>query len=505
MLLPYPLVAAGLVWLSRSGGPVAPGLLVDAAVITGAAAIGGWLIVSSRPAAGASPSPGTALRGPRSAAGGGGAAPGRLRRTAAARAPLLTAAVAALVGGDVAARARRRRRVSAAHALDRRGRRRRAAPGQRPPAARPVGPVAVSPRRLAVFAVLAMMVPVAPALVPGRAARRRWCPACSAPRWRCCSWCGWRCWRRWSGRTARGAGLHPGPAGGAARRADPPRQPRPADRAGQPGRADRPADRPQRHGSLMLVRPRRLRRDQRRARARVGDALLMEVAGRLRGAFSGARVLARLGGDEFAVLRRGDGEAAARRALAALRPAYRIGGAGAARHRERRDWCASRPAARPPRRCATPTWPSTRRRPPAATGWCSFRPELSEALLRRSALAGGLRHAARPRRAGAALPAGGGAGRRGGWSRPRRCCGGGTRGESGVAGAVRAAGRADRADRADRLVGAAGGVRAGRPVVRAARRRGDGQRVGRTSCGRSDFADRVLATLADGAACPARR
>lgn len=59
----------------------------------------------------------------------------------------------------------------------------------------------------------------------------------------------------------------------------------------------------------------------------VGDQLLVEAAGRLRATLSRARLLARPGGDEFAALYpAAEGEEAAGRALAALRPAYRLGG-----------------------------------------------------------------------------------------------------------------------------------------------------------------------------------
>ena len=59
----------------------------------------------------------------------------------------------------------------------------------------------------------------------------------------------------------------------------------------------------------------------------VGDDLLVEIAGRLRAVLGDARVLARLGGDEFAALYdRHGGVPAANRGLAALRLAYRIGG-----------------------------------------------------------------------------------------------------------------------------------------------------------------------------------
>jgi diguanylate cyclase len=59
----------------------------------------------------------------------------------------------------------------------------------------------------------------------------------------------------------------------------------------------------------------------------VGDALLVEVANRLRAVLGDARMLARLGGDEFAALfDRHGGVPAANRGLAALRLSYRIGG-----------------------------------------------------------------------------------------------------------------------------------------------------------------------------------
>jgi diguanylate cyclase (GGDEF)-like protein len=120
----------------------------------------------------------------------------------------------------------------------------------------------------------------------------------------------------------------------------------------------------------------------------VGDALLMEVAGRLRAVFR-TTMLARLGGDEFAVLCRGDGEAPARRALAAIRPAFRIGGkelhvtasAGMVRISDAtealRDADLALDAAKTTGRDRL----------------VLFRPELKEALLRRSTLANGLRHA----------------------------------------------------------------------------------------------------------------
>ncbi|WP_203905573.1 EAL domain-containing protein [Virgisporangium aliadipatigenens] len=125
----------------------------------------------------------------------------------------------------------------------------------------------------------------------------------------------------------------------------------------------------------------------------VGDALLMEAAGRLRAALGGARLIARPGGDEFAaIFPPGEGEAAARRALAALRPPYRInerelvltasaglvtvraGGQPAA---ALRDADLALYAAKAAGRDRVMT----------------FRPELRAKLIRRNELAEGLRHA----------------------------------------------------------------------------------------------------------------
>jgi diguanylate cyclase len=124
----------------------------------------------------------------------------------------------------------------------------------------------------------------------------------------------------------------------------------------------------------------------------VGDALLMEVAGRLRVALTKAVVLARLSGDEFAALYRGDGEPAARRALAALRPAYRIGG------RELHVTASAGLVSIPAGSYAAEALRDADLALDAAktTGrdrLVLFRPELREALMRRSTLAGNLRHA----------------------------------------------------------------------------------------------------------------
>ncbi len=390
MLVPYPAVAAGLVWLSRSGGPVAPGLLVDAGVITGAAAIGGWLIVE--PTGGSAGLAYVVLdlllvaAALRLVGFGGRPPPAHL---------MLTAAVAALVGGDllhalgssafplhtvwtvgVAAAA-----LHPASARRRRGR---------------SGPVAVSPRRLAVFAVLALLVPVAPALVQ------------NAPL----------------------NALVPGVLGAGVALLLVVRLAMLATLVGKTAealaytRAQREALRNElthraNHDPLTGLASRaaltaRLTNPQKQKRSlvlldldgfaeindahgpEVGDALLMEVAGRLRVAFNQAEfnrnVLARLSGDEFAVLCRGDGEALARRALAALRPAYRIGG------RELHVTASAGMVRIPAGSYATDALRDADLALDAAktTGrdrLVLFRPELKEALLRRSTLAYGLRHA----------------------------------------------------------------------------------------------------------------
>jgi diguanylate cyclase len=124
----------------------------------------------------------------------------------------------------------------------------------------------------------------------------------------------------------------------------------------------------------------------------IGDDLLTEVAVRLRTALPAARVLARLGGDEFAALHRGDGATAARRALTALRPAYRIGGrdlhltasAGVVEIRSGRD-------AAQALRDADLALDAAKSAGGDRT--VTFHPELREALLRRSDLADSLRGA----------------------------------------------------------------------------------------------------------------
>jgi diguanylate cyclase len=320
MLVPYPVVAAGLVWLSRSGGPVAPGLLVDAAVITGAAAIGGWLIMEPSNTRDGSANlayvvldlllVAAALR---LVGFGGRPPPAHL---------MLTVAVAALVGGDILHALGGPQ--EAPHTLWTVG---VAAAALHPASARRPrgrsGPVAVSPRRLAVFAVLALGVPVAPALV----------------------------------RNAPMAALVPGLLGAGVALLLVVRLAMLASLVGRTAealaytRAQREALRnelthranhdpltglasraaltarlagPQRQGSLVLFDLDGFAEINDAHGHETGDALLMEVAGRLRAAFP-KTLLARLSGDEFAVLCRGDGEAMARRALAALRPVYRIG------------------------------------------------------------------------------------------------------------------------------------------------------------------------------------
>jgi diguanylate cyclase (GGDEF)-like protein len=395
-LLTYPLVAAGLLRLSRSGGPVAPGLLVDAGVITGATAIGGWLLVVEPHlrVPGASPVQlGMALAyvvldlllvaaALRLVGFGGRPPPAHL---------LLTAAVATLVGGDVltalgvpvAEATQLPWTVGVVAAALHPARTRR-------PRGR-CGPVAVSPRRLAVFAVLAMIVPVAPALVPG-APRTALVPAALGAAVALLLVVRLSMLAALVGRTAQALAFtraqrealrdelehraNHDPLTGLASRA--------ALTAELTGR--------QRHGSLILIDLDGFADINDAHGHPVGDALLMEVAGRLRGALTGARVLARLGGDEFAALLRGDGEAAARRALAALRPEYRIGGrelhvtasaglvripAGGSAAGALRDADLALDAAK-----------STGR-----DRLVLFRPELRDALLRRSALADNLRHA----------------------------------------------------------------------------------------------------------------
>ncbi|WP_203927654.1 putative bifunctional diguanylate cyclase/phosphodiesterase [Virgisporangium ochraceum] len=381
MLLPYPAVAAGLVWLSRSGGPVAPGLLVDAAVITGAAAIGGWLIV--QPTGGSTGLAYVVLdlllvaAALRLVGFGGRPPPAQL---------MLTAAVAALVGGDllhalgapayplhtlwtvgVAA--------AALHpASDRRPRGRS-------------GPVAVSPRRLAVFAVLALTVPVAPALVEDAPATAL-VPGFLGAGVALLLVVRLAMLASLVGKTAEALAYTR-----AQREALRNELTHRANHDPLTGLASRAAltarlNGPQRQGSLVLFDLDGFAEINDAHGHETGDALLMEVAGRLRTVFRNT-MLARLGGDEFAVLCRGDAEAAARRALAALRPAYRIGprelhvtaSAGMVR--------ISNPAeALRDADLALDAAKTTGR-----DRLVLFRPELKEALLRRSTLAGGLRNA----------------------------------------------------------------------------------------------------------------
>ncbi|GIJ61305.1 hypothetical protein Vau01_088210 [Virgisporangium aurantiacum] len=384
MLLPYPLVAAGLVWLSRTGGPVAPGLLVDAAVITGAAAIGGWLIVVE-PAGGRL---GTGLAyvvldlllvaaALRLVGFGGRPPPAHL---------MLTAAVAALVGGDIV-----HALGSPAFPLHTLWTVGVAAAALHPASARRPrgrsGPVAVSPRRLAVFAVLALGVPVAPALVQDAPATAL-VPGFLGAGVALLLVVRLAMLASLVGKTAEALAYTR-----AQREALRDELAHRANHDPLTGLASRAAlttrlTGPQRHSSLVLFDLDGFAEINDAHGHEIGDALLIEVAGRLRTSFKGS-VLARLSGDEFAVLCRGDGEAAARRALAALRPAYRIGGrelhvtasAGMVRistaAEALRDADLALDAAKTTGRDRL----------------VLFRPELKEALLRRSTLAGALRHA----------------------------------------------------------------------------------------------------------------
>ena len=395
-LMTYPLVAAGLLRLSRAGGPVAPGLLVDAGVITGATAIGGWLVVVEphvRTPGVSALQLGMALAyvvldlllvaaALRLVGFGGRPPPAHL---------LLTAAVVALVGGDVltalgapaALATELPWTVGIAAAALHPARTRR-------PRGR-CGPVAVSPRRLAVFAVLAMVVPVAPALVPG-APRTALVPALLGAAVALLLVVRLAMLAALVGRTAQALAYTR-----AQREALRDELEHRANHDPLTGLASRAAlttqlTGNQRHGSLILIDLDGFAEINDAHGHQVGDALLMEVAGRLRGTLTGARVLARLGGDEFAVLHRGDGEGAARRALAALRPAYRIGGrelhvtacaglvripAGGSAAESLRDADLALDAAKSAGRDRL----------------VLFRPELREALMRRSALADNLRHA----------------------------------------------------------------------------------------------------------------
>jgi len=253
------------------------------------------------------------------------------------------------------------------------------------------GPVAVSPRRLAVFAVLAMVVPVAPALVPG-APRTALVPALLGAAVALLLVVRLAMLAALVGRTAQALAYTR-----AQREALRDELEHRANHDPLTGLASRAAlttqlTGNQRHGSLILIDLDGFAEINDAHGHQVGDALLMEVAGRLRGTLTGARVLARLGGDEFAVLHRGDGEGAARRALAALRPAYRIGGrelhvtacaglvripAGGSAAESLRDADLALDAAKSAGRDRL----------------VLFRPELREALMRRSALADNLRHA----------------------------------------------------------------------------------------------------------------
>jgi diguanylate cyclase (GGDEF)-like protein len=125
----------------------------------------------------------------------------------------------------------------------------------------------------------------------------------------------------------------------------------------------------------------------------VGDELLIEAADRLRTALAGAYLLARTGADEFAALHPATGaDNAARRAVAALRPVYRLGG----RHLRVTASAGLVPV----------VTPSALRDADLALSAAKeagrdrvvrFRPELRDRLVRRSELAAGL-HGALARR-----------------------------------------------------------------------------------------------------------
>lgn len=376
-LLPYPAIAAGLVWLSRTGGPVASGLLVDAGVITGAAAIGGWLLVVEH----AGGTLGLAYvvldlllvaAALRLVGFGGRPPPAHL---------MLTGAIAALVAGDILGSGALHTAwavgmaAAALHpASDRRPRGRS-------------GPVAVSPRRLAVFAVLALGVPVAPALVDGAPAAAL-VPGVLGAGVALLLVVRLAMLASLVGKTAEALAYTR-----AQREALRDELAHRANHDPLTGLASRAAltarlSKKLRQNSLILFDLDGFAEINDAYGHEVGDALLIEVAGRLRTTLKGA-VLSRLSGDEFAVICRGDGEAPARRALAALRPAYRIGGrelhvtasAGMVRISDPaealRDADLALDAAKTTGRDRL----------------VLFRPELKEALLRRSTLAGALRHA----------------------------------------------------------------------------------------------------------------
>ena len=430
LLAPYPLFAAGLVRLSRSGGPVAPGLVVDAAVITGATAIGGWMLVVEPHARvpGASPlALGTALAyvvldllvvaaALRLVGFGGRPPPAHV---------ILTAAVAALVGGDVLALLGAPVTLPwtvglAAAALHPAGTRR--------PRGRS-GPVAVSPRRLAVFAVLALVVPVAPALVPGAPAHRARPGAARRGGRRSCWWCGWRCWRRWSGARPR---RWPTPGRSARRCAT--NSTHRANHDPLTGLASRASltahlTGPQRHGSLILI--------DLDGFAEINDAHGHQV-GR-RPADGGRRPAA--GRDDRRPgagpprrrrvrrtaprRRRSGGPAGAGRAAAGV-PDRRT---GTARHRERR--AGAHPHRRPCRRGAARRRPGPRRgqdRGPGPAGACSVR-----SCARRCCAAARWPTASGTRSTVAnwsSPTSRWSSWRRAGWWPPRRCCAGGDGGES---------------------------------------------------------------------------
>jgi diguanylate cyclase (GGDEF)-like protein len=419
-LAQYPLVAAGVVRIARERGAGARrpggwsrGLAVDAALITGAAAIGGWLLVIE-----------PYLRGP----GGSPLAMG-IAVTYVALDLVLVAAVLRLVGsggrtpeshlllggGAVALVAADfvylagvlgsrhalfpagraadllwllwAVAVAAAAAAD-------APPGRFATAPTPTEPgQAISSRRLLLFAVLALLVPIAPALVPGTP-RAALVPAGLGAVVALLLVVRLAMLAALVGRTAealeftraqrealrdelRHRTSHDPLTGLASRAALTTHLTGPARRQRE---------------NLILIDLDGFAEINDAHGHPVGDDLLVEVARRLRTALRGARLMARLDGDEFAVLHRGDGAAAARRALAALRPPYRVTGrelhltasAGVVEIHTGRD---AAHALRDADLALDAAKSAGRDRV------VTFHPALREALLRRSELADSLRHA----------------------------------------------------------------------------------------------------------------
>jgi diguanylate cyclase (GGDEF)-like protein len=442
-LLQYPLVAAGFAGLAR--GRPAPrgarrGLAVDAALVTGAAAIGGWLLVIDpllRGSSAGGPELGTALayvmldlllvaavlrlvgfggRTPEShlVLGAGAVAlvaadfaylAGVLGSrhtvfTASRTADLLWLLWAVAVAAAATAEARGRGPIAEAPgggaAAEVPGRGAAAEmPGRGPAGSDPAAPAGagVSPRRLVIFAGLALLVPLAPTLVHGSP------PAALVP-----AGLGALVALLLVVRLAMLAAL----VGRTTEALEYARAQREALRDELRHRASHdPLTGLASRAALTthLTRPARRQRenlilidldgfaDINDAHGHpVGDDLLQEVARRLRTALRGARLLARLDGDEFAVLHRGDGAVAARRAIAALRPSYRVGdrelhltaSAGVVEIRTGRD---AAHALRDADLALDAAKSAGRDRV------VTFRPELREALLRRSELADSLRRA----------------------------------------------------------------------------------------------------------------